>query len=206
MPKRLPDGAVAIHPGRLARRELGHRVRGTEGAEAADGAGVGHRDSVELAADFIMRLEQRPLALQTHRVGDEAPTRGKRGPAPVQEAGRGHTPADEDRVGRGIETGKGRRRLTFHDAQAGSAQALRIALDERDALGAAFDRDRARAGHGAHPLDGDGAAAGADIPEELSGKGRERGERGRALHPPGELPVVLEGIVRQSKSPGCGWR
>ena len=46
-----------------------------------------------------------------------------------------------------------------------------------------------------HPLDGNRAAAGADIPQQRAGRGGERAQRDRAHLSLGSLPVVTDGII-----------
>ena len=54
---------------------------------------------------------------------------------------------------------------------------------------------------GPRPLDGDRPGAGADVPEQLAGTGREAGQGRGAEVPLGQLAVVLERVVGQ---PGSG--
>ena len=53
-------------------------------------------------------------------------------------------------------------------------------------------RDRAKRGIGQHPFDGDGARAGADVPEQLVAARRQRRQRHRADFALGDLAVMLE--------------
>ena len=67
-----------------------------------------------------------------------------------------------------------------------------------------FKGDGSVAGVLAEPLDGDGAGAGADVPEELAGERGEAGEGAGAEFALGELAVGLEGVVREAGDEGEG--
>ncbi len=93
-------------------------------------------------------------------------------------------------------------RLPGDDLDLRRAERARILGDERPALGIAFDGDRLHIPPGTQPFDRDGSAAGADIPEPLPWKGRERGQGRRANLALGELPVMTEGVVGQPGQTG----
>ena len=140
------------------------------------------------------------LPFEAHRVGHQPPARGQGRPARGEEVRRRReAAAREDRVGRAVEVRERFGGRAAHDVEGGRAEAFGVALDEAGAPGAPLDRDRARAPRGPHPLDADRAAPGPDVPEEVSGAGGEGGERRRPEHALGELPVVLERVVREAR-------
>ena len=58
-----------------------------------------------------------------------------------------------------------------------------------------FKGDGFAAPGGAHPFDGDRAAAGTDIPEQLIGGGCQRGKGGGADFAFGELAIMDKGVI-----------
>ncbi len=67
------------------------------------------------------------------------------------------------------------------------------------ALVVGFDGDRPATGVRAHPFDADGAAAGADVPEQLAGAGRQARQGHGADVALGQLAVVAIGFVGQAR-------
>ena len=82
--------------------------------------------------------------------------------------------------------------------EAGHAERGGVDGDHLQALALALEGDGLGIAGGAHPLDGDRAAAGADIPEQRAGIGRELGERRGADLALGQLAIVDEGVVGQA--------
>ena len=85
------------------------------------------------------------------------------------------------------------------EPQPGHAEGRRVAGDPLPAVGARLDRDRAAGRVDAHPLDADAARPGAHVPQQLAGHRGERGEGQRPHLALGDLPVVLERVVRQPR-------
>src|SRR4029077_6483813 len=83
-------------------------------------------------------------------------------------------------------------RLTRYDAQIGYAECDRILGDEGTALAGALDGNRMAAPCRAHPFDGDGATASANVPEQLSRQRRQRRNRRRADLALRQLTIVDE--------------
>lgn len=67
------------------------------------------------------------------------------------------------------------------------------------ALVVGFDGDRPATGVRAHPFDADGAATGADVPEQLAGAGRQVRQGHGADVALGQLAVVAIGFVGQAR-------
>ena len=172
-------------------------MRRPEGVVAAERNGAGHRDAGQLTPEGRVRLDERTLTFHGDRVCDETPAGAQRGPARGEQIGRREAAADEHRIGR-VQAREGGGRFAVHDSEIRDAEPLGVAFDEREAAGVALHRDRPGAARGPHPFDRDRAASGPDVPEKLPGHRRERRERRRAQGPPGEQPVVHEGVVRQS--------
>ena len=98
------------------------------------------------------------------------------------------------------QTGQALRRLAVDDRELRGAQAIGVARDRRASLLILLHGDRLAAAGAAQPFDGNGAAAGADVPETLAGKRHQAGERGGAHLALGERALVdLEGAVGQAR-------
>ena len=82
--------------------------------------------------------------------------------------------------------------MRMHDRELGRAQALGIARDGGATRCVLLDGDRLGAVCGPQPLDGDGAAAGADVPQPLSRKRGQAGKGGGANIALGDHAVRLE--------------
>ena len=89
-------------------------------------------------------------------------------------------------------------RLAGRDVEARHAELGGVDGDHLQALALALEGDGAGIAGGAHPLDGDRAAAGADVPEQRAGIGRELCEGRGADLALGELAVGEEGVVGQA--------
>src|SRR6185312_9121073 len=109
--------------------------------------------------------------------------------------------ADEDCVRPRQVDERGRRR-TGDDLQPGDTKRARVASDPVATLGTRFDGDRPAGWVHAHPLDSDAPGARADVPEQLARHGPERGQSNGANLVLGDLPVLLEGAVRQARGAG----
>ena len=97
------EGAGPDSRSSLARRELGHRVRGPEGVVAPERGGVGHRDPGELAPEIVSwASSEDAFALEAHRVSHQPPPRRKGVPARVEQVRGREAPAHEDCVGRTV--------------------------------------------------------------------------------------------------------
>jgi hypothetical protein len=71
-------------------------------------------------------------------------------------------------------------------------------FDQALAAGIGFNRQGAAARVGAHPLDADGAAARAHVPEQFAGQWRQAGQGHGAHVAFGQLAVVFERRIRQA--------
>ncbi len=84
------------------------------------------------------------------------------------------------------------------DAEVRDAEIAGVDGDHLQAFAFALEGDGFGIAGGAHPFDGNGAAAGADIPEQRAGIGREPREGRGADVALGELAVGDEGVVREA--------
>ncbi len=81
----------------------------------------------------------------------------------------------------------------------GVPSASALADDHAQPIGVLFERQRARPARRPHPLDRHRAASRADVPEQRVGHGRQCGDGCRAHLALGDLPVVNECIIGQSR-------
>ena len=144
------------------------------------------------------------LALDRHHVRHQTPAGRERGPTAFEQVGLGDPPAHEDRVG-GAQTFQGRDRATIHDLDPRDAECGAVRGDHLQAAAVGLDGDRAAPGMRAHPFDADGAAAGADVPEQLARRRPQRGQGDRPDLPLGELAVVLVELVGEARGARDRW-
>ncbi len=210
-------GADADEVERAARRKVlvalvtDYWVTGRRGAQTRWLPTVSRRrdvDAGEITAEaaLAMRVE-RLLGIEGDSIGDEATTGLQRVPASIEQLVVGDVAAEEDGVGRG-HADEAVGGVAVHDLEGRDAESAGVDGDHLQALAFALEGDGLGIAGGAHPFDGDRAAAGADIPEQRAGKGRELGERRGADLALGQLAIGDEGVVgeagdgRQQGAPG----
>ncbi|MCY1417327.1 hypothetical protein D9M71_328590 [compost metagenome] len=114
-----------------------------------------------------------------------------------QYTGDGDAAADEDRI-RLLQTGQRFGSVTGDQLQLGNAERVAVVRDQLLAAFVGFDGDRPAARVAAQPFDGDRAAAGADVPQQLAGT-RCQARQGDGAHVAfGQLSVVAVGVVGQA--------
>ncbi len=85
--------------------------------------------------------------------------------------------------------------------QIGDPECGGVARNARGTLGSPFDRNGAQRHIRQQPFDCDRATSGSDVPKVLITSGRQCGKRQRADLVFGDLPVMLEEIVRKPRCP-----
>ena len=142
------------------------------------------------------------LGLQRHRIDHQPPAGPERRNCGIEHARR--------RLRRRRRTPRpasaGRQRLPARCLRRlrapGTPNAAALRRMRAGAIGARLDRHRAHRGMGEQPLDGDRARACADVPQQLAPERRQRGQRHRADLALGDLAVMLEQIVGETRREG----
>ena len=158
---------------------------------------------VEVAAELGAMREATRLALEGDGIGDQPAARMQRLPAALDQARVARPPPMKTASGGGRPGQRVRRlaRRRCRDAARPARWRSRRSAPRRSASRSTATPRKAC--DGAHPLDGDRAAAGADIPQALTRQRRERPQRYRAHLALGELAVMAEGVVGQARHAGA---
>src|ERR1700692_1823637 len=154
------------------------------------------RQAVKLPTGPGRSIEIRGSSPPRPAMAPPPPAGGESGEPPIEHAGIAGAAADEDRVGRG-EVAEGARRHAFNHHQPSHTQAPSIPPDAGGPVWARLDGDRLERAVGEQPFDRDRAGAGADIPEALAAARRQARQHERTNLALGDLPVMLEEIVRK---------
>ncbi|KGW79258.1 hypothetical protein Y046_3851 [Burkholderia pseudomallei MSHR2990] len=189
---------LRLRAARLARVVQRDGQRLPPRVEAAERLRVRDRHPRERAAMPLAPRDERRLALQRHRVRDEAPPRLQARPASVEHAFAAHAAADEHRVGR-AQARERVGRAARDELERRHAERVAVVLDEALPVRMRLDRDRPATRVRAHPFDTDRPAARADVPQQFARRGREPRERERAQIALRDLAVVAIRVVRQAR-------
>ena len=134
--------------------------------------------------------------LQSHGVHYDAAPGPQGRPAPVQHARVGSPTTDEHRIG-WRQSAQRVRRTTVDYAQGGHTKPGSVTRDPVHPFGVPLNRNSPAPRVGAQPFHGHRPCSRSHVPQQRLGLGAERTDRGNPYLSFGELPVVVERLVRQ---------